>query len=101
MANFRQGAAEVVDAPAQALGGGVEAHLDPGRLQRRDRPAEREPEDRPCAAASRASGGALRRAIRLSSDCFDIFNQIKKRTGKDYSYLCVKFLYRLFRQWLK
>ena len=39
-------AAEVVDAPVERLGGGVETHLHPARLQVRDRPPEREPERR-------------------------------------------------------
>ena len=41
---LHQRPAEVVDAPAQRLGGGVEAHLHPARLHARDRAAEREAE---------------------------------------------------------
>src|SRR5215211_1134430 len=43
---LHQRAAEVVDAPAQALGGGVEAHLHPARLDVGNRAPEREPERR-------------------------------------------------------
>ena len=42
---LHQRAAEVVDAPAQRLGCGVEAHLHPRGLQARDRAAERQAED--------------------------------------------------------
>src|SRR3954454_23173925 len=43
---LHQRAAEVVDAPAQRLGRGVEAHLHPRRLQVADAAPQREPEDR-------------------------------------------------------
>src|SRR6185503_4691696 len=41
---LHQGAAEVVDPPAEALGRGVEPHLHPARLEVGDRPAEGQPE---------------------------------------------------------
>ena len=68
---LHQRAAEVVDAPAQRLGGGVEAHLHPAGLQVADAAAEREPEDR----------GVLE--VLLARDLLDAVRAAEQRVERD------------------
>ena len=68
---LHQRAAEVVDAPAQRLGGGVEAHLHPARLQARDAAAEREAERR----------GVLE--VLLARDLLDPVGAAEQRVERD------------------
>ncbi len=68
---LHQRAAEVVDAPTQRLGGGVEAHLHPARLQAPHAVAQREPE----------GGGVLQ--ILLARDLLDPMRAAKHRVERD------------------
>ena len=68
---LHQRPAEIVDAPVQRLGGGVEAHLDPARLEVGDGLAEREPERR----------GVLE--VLLAGDLLDPVGAAEQRVERD------------------
>src|SRR5947209_5102748 len=68
---LHQRSAEIVNSPAQRLGGGVEAHLDPAGLEVADAPTESEAED----------GGVLE--VLLAGDLLDPVGAAEQRVEGD------------------
>ena len=64
---LHQRPAEVVHAPVERLGGGVEPHLHPARLEARDRPARARAGRPPCASGSPRARSPRSRACGPSS----------------------------------